>query len=188
MRWDWKGGLLALAVFGLPFLGLLPDWLHVLLTDPPVSQTVNAQTILGKFGPLVAGILAIGVIASRRWRYWQLGGALAGILSPYGMPAVPVFLILSAVPNLSAVPAIVLFAGGMAAVTWVEPNFPIPAFFTYYNPMLSIYHLSVLSMALILACYARPGEIPESEVFHLPDFLQSFWLSARARLQKMRHA
>ncbi len=80
--------LISILVYGLPFLTLYPDWLRVMLTDPPLAQTVANHSIIRQFGVLAAVVISLLVLVARRWEYWQLGGALAGILTPYGMPGV----------------------------------------------------------------------------------------------------
>jgi len=156
LRRDWKGVLASALVYGLPFISLYPGWVHTLLYSPPLSQTVGAHTILKKFGPAVAGLVALGVLASGRWKYWQLGGALAGILSPYGMPGVPILLTLGAASRLSAFPVVVVYSACLAAATWVTPP---PAwsgeFYEYVLPYMSLYHVGMLALALVLAVYAR---------------------------------
>jgi len=152
LRRDWIAGLLALLLYGLPFLRLYPDWLRVILSQPPLSQTIAAHTLYRKFGPILASIIAVLVIVSRRWRFWQLGGALAGILSPYGMPGIPIFLTLGAIGRISAIPAVVIFSACLSLLTWVTPPSPETDFYSFVNPLMSIYHLSMLGIALILAC------------------------------------
>jgi hypothetical protein len=150
-RKDWNGLLVSILVFGVLFIPLYPDWIHVILNDPPLAQTQATHTIWARFGPGVALVIALGVILARRWKYWQLGGALAGIITPYGMPGLPVFLTLTAVRPLKAIPIVAIYSGLLAALTWVTP----PAGVEYYNfisPLMAIYHLSMLGLALALAC------------------------------------
>ena len=78
-RRDWKGLLISAIVYGMLFLPLYPDWLYVLLHDPPLAQTEATHTLWAKFGPLVASVIALAALLARRWKYWQLGGALAEI-------------------------------------------------------------------------------------------------------------
>ena len=164
MRRDWKGVLLGLAVYGLPFLHLFPDWLHVVRSDPPVAQALAAHSLMILLGPVFSILVAIFVTVSRRWKFWQLGGALAGILAPYGMPGVPIFLSLTAVDNLAAIPAVVLFSAGLAALTWKEPM----------TLMEGIYHLSMLGLALVLACLSE-GDPPGPLVVSVSDRVRR-WL------------
>jgi hypothetical protein len=154
MRRDWLGVLLSVLIYGLPFIYLYPDWLHVILSDPPLAQTVASHSLWGKFGPYIAIPIAIMVMFARRWHYYQLGGALAGILSPYGMAGIPIFITLSAITKLRAIPMILIFSGCLATVTWIVPPFPVPNFYDFVNPLMSIYHLGMLGLALILACYS----------------------------------
>lgn len=141
LRRDWLGVLASMVVFGLPFLWLYPDWIGVLLTNPPGSQAATPFSITGGYGLLPAVIVAVLVFFSRRWKYWQLGGVLAGILSPYGMVGIPVFLALGAVRNLKAIPALALFSGFLAVRTWDAPE----------SPLLGVYNLVLLGLALLLA-------------------------------------
>jgi hypothetical protein len=157
LRMDWKGVLLSLVLYGLPFIRLYPDWLHVLLTDPPLAQTIAAHTIWQKYGLTVAFILALLVISARRWKFWQLGGALAGILSPYGMPGIPILLTLGAINRLIAIPIIIFYSAGLAIITWVTPP-PDVDFYAYLNPLMSIYHLSMLGLALSIACFSQSND------------------------------
>jgi hypothetical protein len=85
--------------------------------------------------------VAILVILARRWTYWQLGAALAGILSPYGMPGIPILLVLTALERLSLIPALLIYSGCLAVLTWVAPQ----------SPFMGVYHLGMLGLALILA-------------------------------------
>jgi hypothetical protein len=151
MRRDWKGFLISIVLYGLLFLPFYPDWFHVILSDPPLAQTVATHTIWAKYGPAVAVVIALGVLVSRKWKYWQLGGALAGIMTPYGMPGLPIFLILSAVPKLVAIPIVVVFSGLLAVLTWVSPP-PGEDFYVFISPLMAIYHLGMLGLALALAC------------------------------------
>lgn len=152
LKRDWKGLLISAAIYGLFFINLYSDWLRIILTDAPQSQTVSTHTLWGKFGPFVSIPIAIWVIFARKWKYWQLGGALAGILAPYGMPGIPIFLTLTAINRIAAIPIIIVYSGCLAVLTWKNP----PAgheFFSYVYPFMAIYHLSMLGLALILACH-----------------------------------
>jgi hypothetical protein len=150
---DWKALLLSLAVYGLIFVRYYPDWFRVLLTDPPISQTVEVHSIWGKFGPLIAIPVALWVIISRKWNYWQLGGVLAGILPPYAMPGIPLFITLTSIKKLIAIPIIVVYSGCLAALTWIDPP-PGTEFYAFSDPLKAIYHLSLLGLSIILACYS----------------------------------
>ncbi len=153
-RRDWWGLFASMLVFGLPFQVYYLDWLHLIVAAPPASQTIGAHTIMGKFGPWLAIIVAIWIIFARKWNFWELGGALAGILSPYGMPGVPVFLTLTSVRQIVAIPIVVLFSAGLAKLTWVTPP-PGVDFYEYLTSFLVIYHLGILALVLILSSY--PG-------------------------------
>jgi hypothetical protein len=149
-------------VYGLPFLHLYPDWLRVLISDPPLAQTEATHTIWARFGPLAAALVAGGAALARRWQYWQFAGVLAGALTPYGMPGVPAFLVLTAVRPLRAIPMVVLWSAGLALMTWVNPPAGVD-YYDYIQPLMAIYHLGMFSLALTLACLSpeeqSPGEI-----------------------------
>jgi hypothetical protein len=148
-RRDWVGVGVSILVFGLLFAPLYPSWLHVIRTDPPLAQTEASHSLYAKFGLVFSLIVAIAVIFARRWKYWQLGGALAGILAPYGMPGVPIFLVLTSVDRLAAIPAIIIYSAGLTWLTWVAPQ----------SPLMGIYHLGMLGIALVLAC-VLPSNAP----------------------------
>ncbi|MEA3351725.1 MAG: hypothetical protein U9Q82_13990 [Chloroflexota bacterium] len=150
---DWTGLLISLGLYGLLFLPLYPDWVGVILTDPPMSQDIAAKTLWGKFGPILSLTIAIWIILSRRWKYWQLGGALAGILAPYGMTGIPTLLTLSAVDNLIAIPIFIIYSACLAMMTWISPP-PEADYYSFLGRFTSIYHLGTFSLALILACYS----------------------------------
>ncbi len=154
-RRDWQGFLICCLVYGLPFLPLYPAWLDVILHNPPLSQGQATNTLLAQYGLWLALAVAIGIVLKRTWSYWQLGGALAGILMTYGMPGLPIFLTLTAVQPLVAIPIVVIWSGCLAALTWVNPP-PGIDFYAFFNPHLSIYQLSMLGLALALACLS-PG-------------------------------
>ncbi len=150
MRRDWKGILISIIIYGLPFLNLYVDWIRVIITDPPLAQNVAAHSIWAKFGPIPALFLAFLVVISRRWKYWQLGGALAGILAPYGMPGLPILLTLTSVKKIRSVLVVVIFSGYLASLTWINPPESVD-FYAYSNPLMSIYHLSMLGLVISLA-------------------------------------
>ncbi len=157
MRRDWKGLFISLIIYGLFFITLYPDWINVILHDSPRSQNIAAHSILKKFGIISAIIVAISVTLSRKWKYWQLGGVLAGILSPYGMPGIPIFLALSAVNDWKAFPIVIFYSAGLTILTWLNPPAGVD-FYAYISPFMSIYHLGMLSLAIILAC-CLPGRV-----------------------------
>ena len=171
-RRDWKGLLLSSIFYGMLFWWLYPDWIRVILTNPPLAQTIAAQSIWGKYGAAPALILGLLIVSARPWHYWQLGGALAGILSPYGMPGVPIFLTLTAVRSWIAIPIFIIYSGCLAVVTHVEPNFPIPDIYQFINPLMSIYHLSMLGLALTLACMSPRVPI-EQGMITISEWLRS---------------
>jgi hypothetical protein len=161
LRRDWKGLLACLVLYGLPFLTLYPAWLSALIYNPPGAQTEATHTLWAKFGPWVAIPVALAVLVARRWRYWQLGGALAGILAPYGMPAVPIYLVLSGVAAWKAIPIVILWSACLAALTWVSPP-PGVDYYEFISPRMAIYHLSMLGLALSLACLSPRRETEEA--------------------------
>ena len=116
-RLDWKGALLSLLIYGLFFIPLYPSWLDVILNNPPLAQTEATHTLWAKFGLPLALIIALGTIFARKWRYWELGGALGGILTPYGMPGIPTFLTLTAVSSKKAIPIVIIWSALLAVVT-----------------------------------------------------------------------
>lgn len=175
LRCDWKGMLVSVIVYGLPFLWLYPDWLQVLASNPPLAQTEAAHTLLGKFGPFVALLVALLILMARRWRFWHLGGALAGILMPYGMPGLPIFLTLCAVRRTAIIPATIIFSALLASVTWINPPDPSISYYAYVNPLMSIYHLSMLGLSLILAVYLGGDESGQSNTIALCDWLREVW-------------
>jgi hypothetical protein len=150
IRRDWVGAILSAVIYGLAFAPLYPDWISVVRTEPPISQTLAAHSLGARFGPLLTVSVAILVILARRWSYWQLGAALAGVLSPYGMPGIPILLVLTALDRLTLIPALLIYSGCLAVLTWVAPQ----------SPFMGVYHLGMLGLALILAG-ACPGAGPE---------------------------
>jgi hypothetical protein len=151
LRRDWKGFVLTLILLGFVFIRYWPGWLAVILNDPPAAQQVAPQTINGRFGLVASLVIALFVTIARPWNYWQLGGALAVILPPYGMPGIPVFLTLGSVKRLSAVVMVVVFSAGMAAMTWIAPPEGTQDYYVKLGQFMSIYHLSIIGLAVILA-------------------------------------
>jgi hypothetical protein len=149
-RRDWIGSLISVLIYGVAFIPLYPDWFFVLLNDPPLAQTVASQTIFAKFGMAAAILLALLIVCSRNWKYWELGGALAGILMPYGMPGLPILLILSGVRQLKVIPIFILYSGFLAVLTWIPKQFPLVQD-DYNSHLMSIYHLSMMGLALVLS-------------------------------------
>jgi hypothetical protein len=169
---DWKGFLICCLIYGLPFLPLYPAWLNVIIHDPPISQTQARHTLLAQYGPLLAVAVAAGVVLKRRWHYWQLGGALAGILMTYGMPGLPIFLTLTAVQPLVAIPIVIIYSGCLAVLTWVAPP-PGVDYYSFVNPHMGIYHLSMLGLAVALACLS-PGPIGQGTI-GIADWIKAHW-------------
>ena len=155
-RKDWKAPLISAVIYGLPFIMLYPSWIQTSLAVSPITDVSIEHSILGVFGKVVAGVIAVLIIVARKWDYWQLGGALAAILVPYGLPAVPVFLTLSAVRSLKAIPVVIIFSGCLAALTWLQAPPPeIVDFNAYVKPYLDIYNLSMVGLPLALACVSE---------------------------------
>lgn len=170
-RRDWIGSLISVLVYGVFFWRLYPDWLFVLLNDPPLAQTVASHTFFAKFGMGTAFIVALFVLVSRKWKYWELGGALAGILMPYGMPGLPIFLTLSGVQRLKAIPIIVLYSGILAILTWTPPRFSVIDG-DFSSHLMSIYHLGMLMLALILSCTCGSDE--NEDTIAVIEWLRSY--------------
>lgn len=160
-RLDWKGALLSLFVYGLLFIPLYPDWVYVIRHDPPLAQTEATHTLWARYGPIAAALVAFGAVVSRRWQYWQLGGALAGILTPYGMPGIPSLLTLTSVKSLKAIPIVVMWSAGLTILTWVTPP-PGVDFYDYLQPLMAIFHLSMFGLALTLACLSADDQGPHT--------------------------
>lgn len=169
-RRDWKGLLVSAIIYGVLFLPLYPDWLSVIQHDPPLAQTEATHTVWAKYGLLIAGMIAFLVLLARKWKFWQLGGALAGIITPYGMPGLPIFLTLTAVQPLRAIPIVVLWSGCLTALTWVNPPEGVE-FYTFISPLMAIYHLSMLGLALILACLSASKD--DLDMIAVGDWIKS---------------
>lgn len=179
LRRDWKGLLISILIYGLLFIPLYPDWISVLMSDPPLAQTEASHTIWGKFGSGVAAVIAMSVVISRKWKYWELGGALAGIMMPYGMPGIPIFLTLSGVRKLIAIPIVIVFSGCLAVLTWVNPPAGEP-FYKFISQFMAIYHLSMIGLALALACITG-ADSDDSDTI---DF--AGWIKQRAKLSESK--
>jgi membrane protein implicated in regulation of membrane protease activity len=170
LRHDWKGALIAVVVYGLLFAPLWPEWVRHLMADPPRSQSEASQSLLGKFGPVFAAVVAVGVVLARRWKYWQLGGLLGGILALYAMPGIPIFLALCAVRARVAIPIVILFSAGLASMALAPPAYPIPNIYDFINPMISLYHLSMFGLALALAIVS-PEPCADHDTIAVGDFV-----------------
>ncbi|HTP11164.1 MAG TPA: hypothetical protein VMP08_23075 [Anaerolineae bacterium] len=155
LRRDWKGVLIAAALYGMLFAPFYPDWIRNLIFNPPLAQTEAAQSLCGRFGSLFAIVVAVAAVLVRRWKYWQLGGLLAGILVPYAMPGIPIYLTLCAVRARVAIPIVILYSVGLASMALTPPSYPVPNVYDFINPMLSLYHLSMLGLALALAIISK---------------------------------
>ena len=152
-RRDWKSLLLSCLIYGLPFVSLYPGWISTLLNNTPTGY--QAHTVMNHFG-LPAALLLAGLVAlSRKWTPWQLGGALSGILMPYGMIGIPTFLLLTGVRKRIVIPVVVILGGILTMLTWKAPP-PGVEFYTFITPLMAIYHLGMFGMALILACLSDP--------------------------------
>lgn len=158
-RHDWKGVLLSCFIYGVLFLPLYPSWINVIINDPPLAQTEATHTFFARFGPIVASLVALGVLVSRKWQYWQLGGALASLLTPYGMPGIPSFLILTAVKSYQAIPIFIIWSAALASLTWIDPPSGVD-FYDYLAPFMAIFHLSINGLALTLACLSPDAQGP----------------------------
>jgi hypothetical protein len=178
LRRDWKGAIAAMLIYGLPFLRLYPDWLNAVIYHPPLAQTVSAHTLMRKYGPLLAGLVAGLILLARRWNWWALGGALAGILAPYGMVGLPILLTLTGAKRLSTAIIVVIYSGCLAAITWTAPPQGIQ-YFDWVSPMMAIYQLSLLGLALALVCLEM-GEDP-FQTIDVRSWLTAGWRWARKR-------
>ncbi len=156
-RLDWKGALLSLALYGLLFIPLYPSWMNVIISDPPLAQTEATHTLWARYGLPLALLVALGTIAARKWKYWELGGALAGILTPYGVPGLPGLLTLTAVSSLKAIPIVVIWSALLSVVTWVTPPAGVD-FYDYLQPFMAVFHLSMFGLALVLACMSPDAQ------------------------------
>lgn len=172
LKKDWRGVLLGLLIYGLPFLRLYPDWLRVILFDPPTPQDVASHSVMGKFGVWFAVPLALWIILARRWKFWQLGAALGQILSPYGMPGVPILLILTAVKRRAAIPIVIVFSACLALLTWRTDIPAGPDYYTDIGRFMTIYHLGMLALSLILACFQPEDEDDGPSVIRMSDWFQ----------------
>lgn len=165
LRRDWRAVILSALIYGLAFAAYYPDWLHVLRTDPPPGQNIEKHSLAGYFGLPLAGIVAILVTCSRPWAYWVLGGAWAGILSPYALPGVPIFLVLMGARSRKALLAYLLYAAGMAWLTWPREVPPQVEYYSYVDAFLRIFHLGMLGYALTLAILS-PAPTTETDAIH----------------------
>jgi hypothetical protein len=184
LRRDWKGVLIAAVLYGVLFAPLWPEWLRHLMADPPRSQSEAAQSLWGKFGPVFALVVAAGAVLARRWKYWQLGGLLAGILAPYAMPGIPIFLALCAVRARVAIPIVILYSAGLASMALTPPAYPIPNIYDFINPMISLYHLSMLGLALALAIVSKEP-YDDRDTIAVGDFVWRYtsrWFTTRPPL------
>jgi hypothetical protein len=160
-RLDWKGALISFVIYGVLFLPMYPDWIYVITHDPPLAQSEATHTLWGRYGPTFAVLVAMGATVSRRWQYWQLGGALAGILTPYGMPGIPSLLTLTSVKSLKAIPIVVIWSAGLAVLTWVTPPEGVD-YYDYLSPLMAIFHLSMFGLALAFACLSPDDQGPRT--------------------------
>jgi len=173
---DWKGFLVSIILYGLLFLPLYPDWINAILYNPPLSQTQATHTIWARYGVMIAGLIAILIILTRRWKYWQLGGALAGIITPYGMPGLPSLLILTGVDQMKAIPIVLIYSGLLSLLTWINPPLGVE-YYAHISPLMTIYHLSILGLALALACMSKT-------VYEHNDIAVMDWIKSYLSVQK----
>ncbi len=177
LRKDWVGPSFSILIYGLPFLSLYPDWIRTILSNPPLAQTVASHTIAAKFGLVTGVLIAVLMLAARRWRYWQLGGVLAASLMPYGMPGIPLFLALTAVKSLRAIPTIIVYSSLLASITWI--NLPPGLDNSDYGSLLmAIYHLGMIGLGFVLAIFSKHClsedsiDIPELLKLKISGFFQ----------------
>ncbi len=176
LRRDWLGVAISVVVYGLFFAPLYPAWIEVLRTDPPAGQIKAAHSLGARFSPVLSVPVALLVLFSRRWTYWQLGAALASILSPYGMPGIPILLVLTSLNNLAIIPAWLIYSGCLAVLTWIAPQ----------SPIMGVYHLGMLGLALILACLSPDCGSDKANSVDLRPWLQTMMQSVGARLHERR--
>lgn len=168
---DWQSTLLALILYGLPFITLYPDWIRILLDNPPLAQTVATHTFAGKFGLFIGLLIALSMVISRRWTYWQLGGVLSAAVMPYGMPGLPLFLTLGAIHSLKAIPIMIACSALLASLTWIN----LPSGLSnpdYGSLLLAIYHLGMLSLAFVMALFSTPS--PSEETLEIGSGIKKF--------------
>ncbi len=174
LRRDVRALLASFVLYFVLFLPYYPDWLHVLRADPPPGQNTEHHSLAGHFGLGLALLLAVLVACSRPWTYWSLGGALAGMVSPYGMPGVPIFLTLTGARSRRALIALLLYGAGLAWLTWPRTIPPdIERYYDYTGPFMRIFHLGMLGYALTLAVL-KPAFGPAVDEVRCP------WLGRRA--------
>lgn len=184
LRRDWKGLALSVFIYGICFFPLNSSWLAAMAQSPVITTGTVSHSIWAGFGPAAAIVVAGLVAVSRRWKYWQLGGALAAILAPYGMPAVPFFFMLTAVPSLAAVPVVIIFSAGLVALTWfVAPPPGVTDAHMFYKTYLDIYNLGIIGFGLALACLARPGARSDEDIT-VNEFVGRQLRAVRARFHK----
>jgi hypothetical protein len=94
---------------------------------------------------------------------------------PYGMPGLPIFLTLTAVEPLAAIPIVVIWSACLAALTWVTPP-PGVDFYAFLSPRMAIYHLSMLGLALALACLSPSSA--SVDAIAVADWIRTRWLRA----------
>lgn len=162
-RRDIKSLLIAGFVYIVLFLPYYPDWIGMSLHSPPASQTVAAHSFLRVIGVWPAVMLAGLAAISRRWKWWTLGGALAGILAPYGMPGLPILLTLTSVTRVRSIVVYVLFSAGLTVLTWKNPPTGVD-YYTWLNPLMAVYHLGMLGMSIALAVLDKSADPSEDTV------------------------
>lgn len=167
LRRDWIGIGIAGLLYSALSLPYLPDWIHVLLTDPPPGGFDVPQSLWGAFGPFFALVIMPVIVLARRWKYWQLGAALAAILPPYAMGGVPIILLLTTINSWKAAIAILIYSGCMALLTWIEPPFPVPDYYDFIDPLLTIYNFSLIGLTFILSLLLPDPRPPDDETIDL---------------------
>jgi hypothetical protein len=88
------------------------------------------------------------------------------------MPGVPIFLTLTAVDKLIAIPMVILYSASLAMLTWVKPP-PGIDYFSYMSPLMAIYHLSMLGIALLLACYSSSPEEKDRDTIDVAGWIRT---------------
>ena len=164
---DFSSILWAAGIYGLPFAPLYPSWLRTLWqTPPPATAHI---TILGKIGWGAALLIAALVVLARRWTYWGIGGAFAGILSPYGMVGIPTLLLLLEATEKRIAAIVVCFSACLSWVTWPLHIPPGVDFYAYVGQFTDLYHLVIFGVTLTLLLCERPTIENNTEQSQLID-------------------
>jgi hypothetical protein len=97
---------------------------------------------------------------------------------PYGMPGLPIFLTLTVVRSLKAIPVVVIGSGCLAVMTWVDPPFGLD-YYAYLNSLMAIYHIGMLGLALSLACLSNDEK--DAQMIAIGDWIKQRMQQAVAK-------